>query len=38
MSHAMIYALILLVLCFIIRMPIAIGMIISSTLYLALLE
>ena len=36
MSHAMIYALILLVLCFIIRMPIAIGMIISSTLYLAL--
>ena len=35
MSHAMMISLGLLVLCFVIRMPIAIGMIISSTLYLA---
>ena len=35
MSHAMMISLGLLVVCFVIRMPIAIGMIISSTLYLA---
>lgn len=35
MSHAMMISLGLLVVCFAIRMPIAIGMIISSTLYLA---
>ena len=35
MSHAMMISLGLLVVCFLIRMPIAIGMIISSTLYLA---
>lgn len=36
MSHAMILALCLLVVCFVIRMPIAIGMMVSSALYLAL--